>query len=180
MRPTLASIMALSIAVPAAAAEPPSRYGVDAPELAHLGAYAVGVRTLHLHQSAQASVLEFDAAQGRAPLRDRTLEVDLWYPAKPSPDAVPVTYAASLPGEPPLPAAGFTVPGIAVRDAPPAGSGFPLIIVSHGYSGDPVAMTWLNENLASKGYVVAGIRHADPPITDPTGFPEVLLRRPLD
>jgi predicted dienelactone hydrolase len=40
--------------------------------------------------------------------------------------------------------------------------------------------SWLTENLASKGYVIAAIRHEDPPITDRTGFPQVLLRRPLD
>jgi predicted dienelactone hydrolase len=41
-------------------------------------------------------------------------------------------------------------------------------------------MTWLTENLASKGYVVAAIRHDDPPITDRTRFPQPLMRRPLD
>jgi predicted dienelactone hydrolase len=55
-----------------------------------------------------------------------------------------------------------------------------LVIVSHGYSNDPNAMTWLTENLASKGYVVAAIRHEDPPITDRTRFPQPLMRRPLD
>jgi predicted dienelactone hydrolase len=54
------------------------------------------------------------------------------------------------------------------------------VIVSHGYSNDPAAMTWLTENLASKGYVVAAIHHEDPPITDRTRFAEPLLRRPLD
>ena len=57
---------------------------------------------------------------------------------------------------------------------------FPLVIVSHGYSNADVAMSWLGENLASKGYVVAAIRHDDPPITDRSKFPELLLRRPLD
>jgi hypothetical protein len=42
---------------PILAAEPPSRYGVDAPELAHLGSYAVGVKTLHFIQHGQADVL---------------------------------------------------------------------------------------------------------------------------
>jgi predicted dienelactone hydrolase len=74
----------------------------------------------------------------------------------------------------------FSVPGIAVRDAPPSGTSLPLVIVSHGYSNDPAAMTWLTENLASKGYVVAAIRHDDPPITDRTRFPQLLMRRPLD
>ena len=77
--PALALIMALP--VPASAGEAPSRFGVDAPELAKLGPYAVGVKTLHLLEAAQADVLAFDPATGSAPLRDRGLEVDLWYPA---------------------------------------------------------------------------------------------------
>jgi predicted dienelactone hydrolase len=54
------------------------------------------------------------------------------------------------------------------------------VVVSHGYSNATAAMTWLTENLASKGYVVAAIRHDDPPITDASKFPAVVLRRPLD
>jgi predicted dienelactone hydrolase len=56
----------------------------------------------------------------------------------------------------------------------------PLVIVSHGYSNDPDAMTWLTENLASKGYVVAAIAHDDPPITDRTRSAQPMMRRPLD
>jgi predicted dienelactone hydrolase len=174
-----------SPAVPGACGEhPPSCFGVDAPELAKLGPYAVGVRTLKLNDAAQPDVLALDAAKG-APLRDREVEVELWYPAKPQPGARHEIYAASLPSEPPAPPARFTVPGIAVRGAAPAGSAsagraFPLVIVSHGYSGDPAAMTWLTENLASKGYVVAALRHDDPPITDGGKFAQPALRRPLD
>ena len=159
---------------------PPSRYGVDAPELARLGKFAVGVRTLHLVQHGQADVLAFDAAKGAAPVADRVLTVELWYPAHPSPTAAPVQYTAQLPSEPPAAPKSFSIPGIAVRDAPPAGSGLPLVIVSHGYSNDPAAMSWLTENLASKGYVVAAIHHDDPAITDRTRFAGPLLRRPLD
>ncbi len=176
----IALIAVLLVSVHVFAGEPPSRYGVDAPELARLGPYAVGVRTLQLRQAAQADVLAFDPGHGAAPLRDRELGVDLWYPAKVQPHDAPVVYTASLPSEPPAPAASFTIPGIAVRDAAPAGGGFPLVVVSHGYSNDPAAMTWLTENLASKGYVVAAIRHDDPPITDRTKFVQPLLRRPLD
>jgi dienelactone hydrolase len=158
----------------------PSRFGVDAPELAPLGEFAVGVRTLKLVQHSQADVLAFDATRGTAPERDRDLTVDLWYPAQPSARANPVTYSAAFPAEPPAPPAAFSVPGIATRDAKALGGGYPLVIVSHGYSNSPAAMTWLTENLASKGYVVAAIRHEDPPITDPAGFPQPLLRRPLD
>ena len=165
---------------PVHSAEPPSRYGVDAPELAHLGQFAVGFKTLHLVQHGQADVLAFDAAKGTAPLVDRKLTVDLWYPASPSANAVAVVYTASLPSEPPAPPARFSVPGLAVRDAPSTGTRHPLVIVSHGYSNDPAAMTWLTENLASKGYVVAAIHHEDPPITDRSRFVGPLLRRPLD
>ncbi|MGA2710448.1 MAG: alpha/beta hydrolase family protein [Steroidobacteraceae bacterium] len=167
-------------AIFAAADRPPSLFGVDAPELAPLGAYSVGVRTLHLVQHAQVDVSAFDAVRGTAPERDRALNVDLWYPARTGARAKRETYTAVLPGEPPAGPVRFSVAGIAVRDARPAGSGYPLVVVSHGYSNAPAAMTWLTENLASKGYVVAAIRHDDPPITDTAGFPQLLLRRPLD
>lgn len=177
----LAGLLAV---VPAFAATVPSRFGVDAPELARLGQYAVGLRVLHLVQPDQVDISAFDAARGAAPRRERPLTVDLWYPARPGAGAAHTVYTASFPSEPPAPPVSFAVPGIAVRDAAPAASptdaAFPLVIVSHGYSNDPAAMTWLTENLASKGYVVAAIRHDDPPITDRSKFPELLLRRPLD
>lgn len=180
MRLRILPAAALLLAFRVAAAEAPSRFGVDAPELAALGPFAVGVRALHFREPAQADVLAFDAVKGRAPLSDRELDVELWYPAKPSADAMRVLYSAALPSEPPAPPARFSVPGIAVRDAPAAARDLPLVIVSHGYSNEPAAMTWLTENLASKGYVVAAIRHADPPITDRGKFDGPLLRRPLD
>ena len=129
---------------------------------------------------AQIDVLAFDPGNGAAPKRDRTLKVELWYPAEVAAGATPETYSGSLTAEPPAPPTHFTRPGIAVRDAKPATGRFPLVIVSHGYNNDAVALSWLTENLASKGYVVAAIRHADPPITDRSKFPELLLRRPLD
>jgi predicted dienelactone hydrolase len=173
-------LLAMVAAGPALAGEVPSRFGVDAPELARLGGFAVGVKTLTLVQPAQPDVLAFDAARGTAPAKDRVLIVDVWYPARAAPGSAPVVYEASLPSPAPEPPASFSVPGLAVRGATPAGGRYPLVIVSHGYSGAPAAMTWLTENLASKGYVVAAIRHQDPPITDRSGFRQLLLRRALD
>jgi predicted dienelactone hydrolase len=164
----------------AAARDVPSAPGIDAPELAKLGPLAVGVKTLKLVQHDQADVLAYDAAAGAAPLRDRVLYVDLWYPALAPPGAKPVDYRGSLPPAPGEAAAEFSVAGMAVRDAPSVGSGYPLVVVSHGYSNVTAAMVWLTENLASKGYVVAAIRHNDPPITDPSKSNELALRRPLD
>ena len=165
---------------PLRAGEIPSQFGVDAPELAHPGRFGVGIRRLTLTQPDQADVLAFDPAKGTAPHRDRVLAVDVWYPATLKPGAVPVVYQAALPAEPPAPPVSFSVPGVAVRDAAAAGTGFPWVIVSHGYSNDPAAMTWITENLASKGYVVAAIHHDDPPITDYAKYGEPFLRRPLD
>lgn len=180
MRTILLLAIVATCFAPVHAGEPSSRYGVDAPELAHLGQDAVGFKTMRLIQHGQIDVLAFDVAKGFAPLADRTLEVDLWYPAKVAPSAPRVQYQGTLVSEPPAPPARFSIPGIAVHDAPQSGTGHPLIIVSHGYSNDPIAMSWLTENLASKGYVVAAIRHEDPPITDRAAFAGPLLRRPLD
>src|SRR5580692_11560896 len=90
----------LSCAAPAFAEQPPSRPGVDAPELARLGDHAVGVKTLHLVQHGQIDVLAFDAAKGSAPSADRALTVDLWYPANPRPGSPPAVYTAKFPSEP--------------------------------------------------------------------------------
>lgn len=160
----LAQVMlaaALCLAGGTALAAPPSIPGVDAPELAALGPDAVGVRTLTFVHRAQPDLLAAGIA-GVVPLHDRALVVDIWYPALVKPGASRVRYAAKFWGEPPRPPVAFTVPGLAVRGAPPVGRAHPLVIVSHGYSNAPAAMTWLTENLASKGYVVAAIHHKDP------------------
>jgi predicted dienelactone hydrolase len=172
--------LGLAFAGCAVAQDAPSRPRVDAPELAHLGRSGVGVRTIELVQAAQADVLAFDPASGTAPKRDRRLTVDIWYPAEIAGDARPVTYQGSLTAEPPAPPARFTRPGIAVRDAKRAAGRFPLVVASHGYDNESVLLSWLTENLASKGYVVAAVRHRDPAITERAKFSEPLLRRPLD
>jgi predicted dienelactone hydrolase len=162
------------------AMELPSRPDVDAPQLAPLGRYAVGVRTITLVQHDQPDVLAFDASTGIAPRRDRTLIVDIWYPAVPAAHARAETYHASMPAEPPSPPISFSIPGLAVRNAPPAGGQYPLVVASHGDSDVTVTLSWLTENLASKGYVVAAIRHQDPDISDRSKFAQPVLRRPLD
>ena len=161
-----AALLALCLAFATAAAhEAPSVQRVDAPELAKLGSAAVGVTTLELVDAARA---------------DRRLKIDLWYPAATAAGGAPVTYEGSLTAEPPAAPTRFTRPGIAVRDAKRAAGPFPLVVVSHGYDNESVLLSWLTENLASKGYVVAAIRHVDPPITERTRFPEAVMNRPAD
>jgi predicted dienelactone hydrolase len=174
-------LLALNLVVVAGAmaGEAPSRTGVDAPELAALGKYAVGVRSIMLVERDQLDLRSIDPKTGTAPRSDRSLQVEIWYPSKPTPGATPAVYADSMESEPPAPPAKFRIQGLAVRDAPADGGRFPLVIVAHGYGNVPVAMSWLTENLASKGYVVAAIRHEDLYLS-PAGFPHAVLRRPLD
>ncbi len=151
---------------------PPSRPAVDAPELATLGKFAVGYRTLVL--------VDREAVDLVAPHADRRLTIDLWYPATQGRAAKPVSYRGTFPQEKPGPPVAYTVPGLALANAKPATGRYPLVIVSHGRSNTTAALSWLTENLASKGYVVAAIRHGDLPRTEAAEGPEILLRRPLD
>jgi pimeloyl-ACP methyl ester carboxylesterase len=75
----------------------------------------------------------------------------------------------------------FQIAGKALRDAPPApGERFPLVIVSHGYPGSRTFLTYLTENLASKGYVVAAIDHTDSVFGEVRAFSSTLLNRARD
>ena len=159
---TLITFAGLLAAAGPGAPLPPSVPGIDAPQLAHLGPHAVGFRSVTLINKAQPDLLHVDPATRRVPLYDRALTVDIWYPAKARRGAAPVTYAGSLYGEPPGPSVKFSVRGLAISGAAPDGQGYPLVIFSHGYSNAPAVMTWLTENLASKGYVVAAVHHEDP------------------
>lgn len=140
----------------------PSKPGVDAPELAALGPYAVGFRTATFVNKSQPDLENAEPLTGAVKLMDRTLHVDIWYPARIAKGAEAVTYRGSLWGEPPRGPVSFSQAGIAIANASPVGRGHPLVVVSHGYSNNPAVMTWLTENLASKGYVVAAIHHRDP------------------
>ena len=151
--------LAALAAIVASGAAPPSIPGIDAPELAALGPDRVGFRTFVLVHPSQPDFSRADPENAKA---DRALTIDLWYPATVKRGARTATYRATFWGEPPRPAVSFTVPGLAIPGAAPRGKGHPLVILSHGYSNAPASMSWLTENLASKGYVVAAIHHEDP------------------
>ena len=158
----------------ACAQEAAARPGVDAPELAALGPYGAGVTTLELVQPGQLDPLRGVGAPARA---DRQLTARLWYPAKRG--GTPIVYHSALPGPDARPVE-FTIPGIAVTDAPAERGRFPLVILAHGYSNTPEVLAWLGENLATKGYVVVAPAFRDPPITDREKSIGPLARRPLD
>jgi dienelactone hydrolase len=99
----------------------------------------------------------------------RELMVSLWYPATPS-DGRRALYMTPAESELQLSSRGITgvPPGAlstvranAVSDATPAGRqrALPLVVLSPGFTNSRSVLTALAEDLASHGYVVAGIDH---------------------
>jgi dienelactone hydrolase len=99
----------------------------------------------------------------------RELMVSLWYPAAPS-EGPPARYMTPAESELQLTSRGITgvppdalstVRTNAVSDAVPAGrkQSLPLVVLSPGFTNSRSALTGLAEDLASHGYVVAGIDH---------------------
>ncbi|MDQ6707204.1 MAG: dienelactone hydrolase, partial [Acidobacteriota bacterium] len=186
----LAVAAMLSIPRPSGAqsdsATPFSIPAVDAPELAAIGPYRVGVRTLDLIHPGQIDILNFNKETGKAPLYDRPLKIEIWYPAIISPGEQERTvYTSPMPGRtgvvPPGVPKSFQFSGKALRDAAPvSGERFPLVVVSHGYPGSRTFLSYLTENLASKGYIVAAIDHTDSVFGDVKRFDSTLLNRASD
>ena len=181
---TAAPVLAEAPARVAAAAAPgpiASVPPVDAPELARTGAFAVGTRVTDLAYAAPDIAKVAGGAAGAT--AERKLALRLWYPAEG--DAAPaarVTYSGTLPpaapGGQPTP---YGYAGIAAESARPSAKGpFPLVVISHGFSGRATTMAWLGENLASKGYVVAAPDHNDGTYTGPQSLVPALLFRPMD
>jgi predicted dienelactone hydrolase len=130
----------------------------DAPSLAARGSHNVGVKTLQLTDSS----------------RSRTFTVEVWYPSTES-DA-PIVYESII-GETTV-----KISGRAKRDAAPLAEKFPLIIASHGQPGIRFQYAYLNEQLASRGFVVASIEHTGSTYRDLTqqDYVTSLVYRPQD
>ena len=155
----------------------------NAPELAPRGKYAVGVRTLEVINKNQVDVLKSKA--GIDPLYDRSLMIEVWYPAViPTGQKALETYKSTLGlfNDPKRPLIPYTYFGRALRDAQPDRSEgkYPLVIVSHGYPGSRLLLSYLTENLASKGYIVVSIGHTESTYSDRAGFQSTLLNRSKD
>lgn len=172
----MAALAAVAIAQEQTPVEVPARPPVDAPELARLGRYPVGVQRTRFVQPGQADPLK---GQDRPAIVDRELPIVIWYPAA---SAGPgITYHTALSGEDGRDVP-FNLPGLASADRPVAGGRFPLVILAHGYGNTPEVLSWLGENLASKGYVVVAPAFRDPPISIRTDAARAgpIARRPLD
>ncbi len=153
----------------------------DAPELSARGEYKVGVQTVNLVNPDQVDIL--NSKEGKDPTYDRPITIEVWYPASVKNEAKTVVYdeVMGTRGDSLRPLTPFTFKGRAYRDADALkGNKFPLVVVSHGYVGSRYLMTYLTENLASKGYIVAAIDHTDSTFKDANAFQSTLLNRPKD
>ncbi len=155
-----------------------------APELAARGDTVAGVRTLKMTMPGGADVVK-GLQNGRYPRYDRSLLVEVWYPACPSETDVPAVYTdhlgrVDLGNLEPCP-----IQGRSFRDAAPdprAGAR-PVVVISHGYPGSRFLLVNLAENLSSKGYVVFSVGHADNTYEDflaQGSLESALIHRSLD
>ena len=107
----------------------------------------MGVRSITLVEPRVPDVLNPDPGTHAPPLKDRKLVIEIWYPALPN-AKTRAQYEGSLPSQAAGQRATFTFAGIAGRDAPAdRHETYPLVILSHGYSGTPIAMSWPSRKL---------------------------------
>lgn len=153
----------------------------DAPALAARGSHAVGVRSMTITNPGQLNIAA--AKDGEIPTYDRPLDIEIWYPAEADAEAT-ITYEETMGQFPDTtrPLIPFTFLGRATRGAKPKASDtpYPLVVVSHGYTGSKYLMTYLTENLASKGYVVVSIAHTESTFDNAGPFASTLYFRPID
>ncbi|WP_336216158.1 alpha/beta hydrolase family protein [Nonomuraea sp. LPB2021202275-12-8] len=147
-------------APPRSAANPSATPTGPATLPAPTGAHPVGTTALYLKDASRPDPWDLDVDA-------RELKVTLWYPTKQR-DGQRAPYMT--PKESELTLKGLRIASVpfdtlsktrtnAVKDADPAGRKLPLVVVSPGFTKPMSTLTSLAEDLASRGYVVAGIDH---------------------
>lgn len=168
MHKVLTPILALLVAWAAQSSAIACEAVVDAPDLARAGSAAVGVMVVPVNVPDRPDLPNSSLLAGRIKRADRTLDVTLWYPAVGGVGS-PSTYEGQL-RRPGRADERFEISGCARSGAPPLKVAAPLVVVSHGYGAWATYTADLAEILASRGYVVAAIDHADPPFANAAGF----------
>lgn len=125
------------------------------PELAFLGTYDIGVSTINIVDHNRLNTSNFITTTSRP------LVLEVWYPADMSIRSIDDTLKATYKNVTRLHQP-FELQGLAYRDAAPiADDQFPIVLLSHGFTGYRTQMFYLGEHLASHGYIVVGIDHKD-------------------
>ncbi|SEH01460.1 Platelet-activating factor acetylhydrolase, isoform II [Nonomuraea solani] len=166
MRAILAAAAGLAVLAACSAPTPP-RSAAPSPTPtgpavlpAPTGPHPAGTTVLYLKDTSRPDPWNLDAAA-------RELKVTLWYPAEQGAGR-PAPYMSAQESE--LFMKGSSIGGVpydtlsktrtnAVKDARPAGRKLPLVVLSPGFTKPLSSLTSLAEDLASRGYVVAGIDH---------------------
>jgi predicted dienelactone hydrolase len=123
------------------------------------GEHPVGTTVLHLKDASRPDPWNLDATA-------RELKLTLWYPASGRGERAPYM----TPKESELLLKGGKIANVpydtlsrtrtnATKDAPVSGRKLPLVVLSPGFTKPVSTLTSLAEDLASRGYVVAGIDH---------------------
>lgn len=157
----------------------------SAPELAPYGLQDIGVRTIQVTDKNRPDIVNIK--EGGPTVRyDRTLTLEIWYPATLSAGQKPGGEYRVITRDPAVLA---TIYGRAVRDARlrqgsgaagPDSGPYPLVIISHGYPGNRFLTSHIGENLASKGFVIVSIDHKDSTYDDQQSFGSTLYNRSFD
>ncbi|NUP66620.1 MAG: alpha/beta hydrolase [Nonomuraea sp.] len=157
----LLAVAACSTPVAPRSAAPPAATPTGPAVLpAPTGPHAVGTTVLYLKDTSRPDPWNLDSAA-------RELKVTLWYPAGKR-DGTRAPYMTAKESE--LVLRGSKIAGApygtlsgtrtnAVLDAEPAGEKLPLVVLSPGFTKPVSTLTSLAEDLAARGYVVAGIDH---------------------
>ena len=155
----------------------------EVPELGRAGDYAVGTQDMAFALPDRLTFGKLDMATGGTQSETRELMVRMYYPAAEA-GPEPITYTHTM--EPPdMEPVTLEYTGSAFSDAAALDKGqFPLVIMSHGFNGWSTQFSNLAEHIASRGYVVASIDHADRKLEGATdfihSFAQVLASRSLD
>ncbi len=180
------ALLGAGAAVLAYAATPKVHAGQpgEAPELGRRGPFAIGTQVIQIALADRPRIGLMSGVTGAMTDAPRQLDVRIWYPASAVSAAAQTHYEHIMrfPGRPSLAVSslGFAMDGAAAL----AGQKFPLVVMSHGYGGWPTQFSNLAEHIASQGYVVAAIDHADMQADSVpsfvVSFANVLLDRTLD
>lgn len=133
------------------------------PLLAARGNHAIGVRTMEVLNPEQVNLAAITEENPR-PLYERPLTLEVWYPAIAKEGVKQLcTYTDQIGRIDEGDLRPFEFYGRAMRDSEPdfAGGPYPVIVVSHGFPGNRMLLSYIGENMATKGYVVISIEHTD-------------------
>ncbi|MEL7198151.1 MAG: hypothetical protein AAGL10_07530 [Pseudomonadota bacterium] len=162
----------------------------ETPELGRYGQYQVGTQELLIGVPDRVSFSKAGMATGQLSEEEEmpALQVRIYYPAETRSVAPPITYSHTM-NPPAMDPLTLEFEGRAHPDAPAMsaeqlGGKLPLVIMSHGFNGWSTQFSNLAEHIASRGYIVASIDHADMQIEGVSdlvhSFSLVLTNRTID